>query len=309
MADTAPTKRKAESDARGDGDAKRSKGRKKWEMPRRGIAEARQINPGDVGIWATCAMKKEAPTVADLRDLFQGYAMKLYGEQAANGTAEDDDSNFSGDIEAEINKELAYIRKPAVKPLFTSVKLDTQCCKRTTQSSSAVSVSLTKAVVFFKTRAPVEPVSFVHKICQDTADGVQHKNCRFVKRLTPITGIEKANQKGLESVAEKVLAPYFHGEENTGKKFAIRPTIRNNKDFKRDDVIKTVAAAVGPGHKVDLHGYDLLIFVEIYKNVIGMSVVGPDFDKLKRYNIEELRQGPFENATEAPAPVASTESA
>ena len=47
--------------------------------------------------------------------------------------------------------------------------------------------------------------------------------------------------------------------------FAIRPTIRNNKDFKRDDVIKTVAAAVGPGHKVDLHGYDLLIFVEIYK--------------------------------------------
>ena len=47
-------------------------GRKKWDMPRRGNAEARQINPGDVGIWATCAMKKEAPTVADLRDLFQG---------------------------------------------------------------------------------------------------------------------------------------------------------------------------------------------------------------------------------------------
>ena len=76
-------------------------------------------------------------------------------------------------------------------------------------------------MVFFKTRAPVEPVSFVHKICQDTADGVQHKNCRFVKRLTPITGIEKANQKGLESVAEQVLAPHFHGEENAGKK--VRP--------------------------------------------------------------------------------------
>lgn len=73
-------------------------------------------------------------------------------------------------------------------------------------------------MVFFKTRAPVDPVSFVHKICQDTADGVQHKNCRFVKRLTPITGIEKANQKGLETVAEQVLAPHFHGEENVGKK-------------------------------------------------------------------------------------------
>lgn len=49
------------------------------------------------------------------------------------------------------------------------------------------------------------------------------------------------------------------------QQFAIRPTIRNNKELKRDDVIKTVAAVVGPGHKVDLHGYELLIFVEIYK--------------------------------------------
>lgn len=59
------------------------------------------------------------------------YATKLYGEQAANGTndADEDDSDAGGDIEAEINKELADIRKPAVKPLFTSVKLDTQCCK------------------------------------------------------------------------------------------------------------------------------------------------------------------------------------
>ena len=129
-------------------------------MPKRGNTEARQINPGDVGIWATCAMKKEASTVADLRDLFSvvcpyqtcarrnlwlkmseltgsQYATKLYGEQAANGTVEDVDSDAGGDIEAEINKELADIRKPTVKPLFQSVKLDTQCCKRTIQYSSA----------------------------------------------------------------------------------------------------------------------------------------------------------------------------
>ena len=111
--------------------------------------------------------------------------------------------------------------------------------------------------------------------------------------------------------------------------FAIRPTIRNHRDLKRDDVIKTVAAAVGPGHKVDLKGYDLLILVEIYKvqkpyqgnaqqarfvtsailtaadrlqNIVGMSVVGPDYDKLKRYNIEELRQGPSGDTSETPAP-------
>lgn len=29
------------------------------------------IQPGDTGIWATCAMNKEAKSVTDLRDLFQ----------------------------------------------------------------------------------------------------------------------------------------------------------------------------------------------------------------------------------------------
>lgn len=31
----------------------------------------RAIQAGDAGIWATCSMKKEAKSVADLRDLFQ----------------------------------------------------------------------------------------------------------------------------------------------------------------------------------------------------------------------------------------------
>jgi tRNA acetyltransferase TAN1 len=40
-------------------------------MPRREAAEARGIQPGDVGIWATCAMKKEGKSVAELKDLFE----------------------------------------------------------------------------------------------------------------------------------------------------------------------------------------------------------------------------------------------
>lgn len=54
-------------------------------------------------------------------------------------------------------------------------------------------------------------------------------------------------------------------QANALHKFAIRPSIRNNKELTRDEVIKTVAAIVGTGHKVDLQGYDLLILVEIYK--------------------------------------------
>ncbi|KAF7681561.1 hypothetical protein GT037_000537 [Alternaria burnsii] len=289
-ADNNPRKRKAEPRERQDGDEKRAKGKRNWDMPRRGGIQSRAIKPGDAGIWATCAMKKEAKSVSDLRDLFQEYATTLYGTAESNGTAAQDSSDSEGgDIEAEINKELADIRKPTTKPLFTSLKLDTQC------------------LMFFRTRSPIEPVTFVHKICQDIANGAQPKNLRYVKRLTPITATDKATPQGLEAVAKEVLAPHFHGAGQVGKKmmqprrakifanarwpkFAIRPSIRNNKEFLRDGVINTIAAAVGPGHKVDLKNYDLLILVEIYKNILGMSVVGPDFEKLKRFNIEELRQ-------------------
>ncbi|RYN33080.1 hypothetical protein AA0112_g6055 [Alternaria arborescens] len=272
-ADNNPRKRKAEPRERQDGDEKRAKGKRNWDMPRRGGIQSRAIKPGDAGIWATCAMKKEAKSVSDLRDLFQEYATTLYGTAESNGTAAEDSSDSEGgDIEAEIKKELADIRKPTTKPLFTSLKLDTQC------------------LMFFRTRSPIEPVTFVHKICQDIANGAQPKNLRYVKRLTPITATDKATPQGLEAVAKEVLAPHFHGADQAGKKFAIRPSIRNNKEFLRDGVINTIAAAVGPGHKVDLKNYDLLILVEIYKNVLGMSVVGPDFEKLKRFNIEELRQ-------------------
>ena len=58
--------------------------------------------------------------------------------------------------------------------------------------------------------------------------------------------------------------------------------------MKRDEVIKQVAQAVGPNHSVDLKNYDCLILVEIYRNVLGMSVVSGDYERLKRFNLAEI---------------------
>ncbi|KAF1977188.1 hypothetical protein BU23DRAFT_578266 [Bimuria novae-zelandiae CBS 107.79] len=266
--DSETKKRKVEPSQRDGGSRKKSRGKQKWTPG----AEARGIQPGDVGIWVTVAMNKEAPSVTDLRHLFEKYALQLYPDAQTIEAAEGEDSGASDvDIESEIKKEVDGIRKPSVEPLFRNVKLSGAC------------------LVFFKTRAPVEPVSFVHKICQDTADGIEPQRCRFVKRMTPLSAIGKVAGNGLKDVATEVLAPHFHAPEQTEKKFAIRVNIRNNKQIKRDDVIHQVASLVGKGHKVDLSGYDLLIIVEIYQSLVGMSVVGSDYDKLKKYNLAELR--------------------
>jgi tRNA acetyltransferase TAN1 len=50
---------------------------------------------------------------------------------------------------------------------------------------------------------------------------MQPQNCRYVKRLTPITGTEKANAKGLEAIAKQVLAPHFHGTDQPAKKVSV----------------------------------------------------------------------------------------
>ena len=82
----------------------------------------------------------------------------------------------------------------------------------------------------------------------------------------------------------------------------------SNKKFDRNTVIKTVADIVGPEHPVDLKNYDLIILVTVVQvslhlscrsirnwtslmpmqNVIGMSVLGSDYDQLKRFNLAEL---------------------
>lgn len=71
-------------------------------------------------------------------------------------------------------------------------------------------------VLFFRTRAPIEPVSFVSAICADAMETRKQKT-RFARRLTPMTMVGKATEAGLESVADIVLPPVFHGDENQGK--------------------------------------------------------------------------------------------
>lgn len=100
--------------------------------------------------------------------------------------------------------------------------------------------------------------------------------------------------------------------------------MRGNSKLNRDIIIKTVADAVGPEHPVNLTNYDLMILVDVAQvsntnepsptgsltdssqNVIGMSVVQGDYDKLKRFNLAEIydpspKEEPEATATESKA--------
>ena len=301
-------KRKSESNHSGP----KVKKSKPWMVPKKGQPGyvAPSIEPGDVGIWATCPMGKEGKCTSELRDLFEEYATKLYGKisnQGANASDSDDDEI---DIENEIKKEVQDLKSSPTKKeaLFQPVKTDIQC------------------VLFFKTRPPIEPVEFVQKICKDALQGATKKH-RWVKRLTPISVMGKATEEGLDKVATAVLEPVFHSKDIAPMKFAIRPTRRNHNVMQRDDIIKQIAGIVGSKHSVDLKNYDHLILVDVYrvshsasspldqsienlliaslpsKNVLGMSVVGNDYEELKQFNLAEIYDPtPKSNTEKPPAP-------
>lgn len=211
--------------------------KKQWRTPKKNqsTSQTPTIESGDAGIWATCDMHKEGKATAELRDLFEDHAVKMFGEDCLriqpdgdsktdtsittdnndNGDVEKDDDMSAGaahpanslDIEAEIANELndmkkTRIAKPGSKhqPLFQAVRLDVQC------------------VLFFKTRPPVEPVSFVESICRDANEGRGVRRSRWVKRLTPMSMMGKASWEGLEGVARDVLKDVFHTEGVKAKK-------------------------------------------------------------------------------------------
>ncbi|KAL2115012.1 hypothetical protein VTJ04DRAFT_10675 [Mycothermus thermophilus] len=330
----------------------------KWKTPHQ-LAKLQQhqdatLQPGDAGIWVTCARHQEGKAMREVEVLFSEYAEKLYGIKSVhdshsendnnNDNGSDEDEEVEEDLEAAIRKEVA-----ALKGGSSSNKTNTGSNNTAAGATAGEGADKNRkglkvmklnvdCLLYVKTPpAVVDPVRFVREICRDAARADQIPGlmrCRYVNRLTPVSVMGRATEGGLVEVAREVLGGVFElkvvgrkdeeekkdgeggddgdgaveeekkekkeekeeeeeEEEEEKKKaytFAIRPTIRNHTNLKRDYVINTIAGLINEErHKVNLGKPDKVILVDIYQNVCGMSVVDGDWEtELKRYNLTEL---------------------
>jgi tRNA acetyltransferase TAN1 len=247
------------------------------------------------------------------------YAEKLYGiksvhDAPSGGDGDDDDEGAEDDIEAAIEKEVAALN---AKPTASSTDSPEETNNRMTPVKMNVD-----CLLFVKTQPPIDPVAFVHRICEDARrcgeiPGLMR--CRYVNRLTPVNVMGKASENGLVEVAREALGVWFDlsgkrapGAVGDGEKgaegvdaeggakdvktgeteapasdaerkpftvshsirhpflsildtdigqFAIRPTIRNHSNLKRDFVINAIAGLINDDrHKVNLTSPDKVIF-------------------------------------------------
>ncbi|KAJ4412022.1 hypothetical protein N0V82_008901 [Gnomoniopsis sp. IMI 355080] len=300
MADS--LKRKAVDDRDNDSLKKKKKGNGgKWKVPKSegpGQPKANAIEPGDLGIWVTCALHMKGKAAREMEMLFDHYAEKFYGIKCGDDATDPSDED-EGDIESAIQKEVGNLKdKDSYKPdrIFTEVRINQEC------------------LLFMKCKSSIEPVDFCRRICQDVlTPGQTGVQARYLNRLTPISVLVKATESGLEEGARQALVDHFKlkpkqasasadseaqdglvkaneglGVDKNPATFAIRPSIRSHSSLKRDYVIKSIANLVDPQHKVNLGAPEKVILVDIYQSVCGISVVPGDWETLKRYNLTEL---------------------
>ena len=170
-----------------------------------------------MGIWATCARRMEGRATEELKGMFEEVgrillflehctdteqcAERFYGLVPGAGDAKEGDES-GDDIEASIKREVASLDdKRTSTKLFSPVHLDLEC------------------VLFFKTRIPIDPVDFVHRICEEIVSNPDVRKMRYANRLTPVTTVGKATEKGLEEVGRTVLGAHFQlsDKEEKGK--------------------------------------------------------------------------------------------
>lgn len=111
-----------------------------------------------------------------------------------------EDEDEDEDIEASIQKEISGMAATKNAPkMFQPVFLDVQC------------------VLFFKMQPAIDPVDFVHRICEEAASNLAGRKHRFLNRLTPMTRMGRATQSDLEALAREVLQKDFRLVEGDGK--------------------------------------------------------------------------------------------
>ncbi|KAF9243429.1 hypothetical protein BU15DRAFT_86400 [Melanogaster broomeanus] len=218
------------------------------------------------GVWASCVKGKEKQTVGELYDLFESLASELWpteGRDQTEGHRSSEDEDLGGDLEAQVARELAAIKRPRIEKRFANCQTNTPC------------------VVFISCRPPVDPV----KLIMTHAENVRKTGVtrtKYTHRLIPVSGTCVANLSEIHSLCRRTFS-----DPTQAHKYKIELRTRNHNTLTRMDIIQEVAKCM-PGHyMVDLDDPEVFILVEVFKSVCGVSILR-DYYKLQKFNVMTL---------------------
>ncbi|KAF9112300.1 THUMP domain-containing protein 1 [Mortierella sp. AM989] len=224
------------------------------------------IDPKMKGVMVTCARGRETQAGQEACDLLSEYAEKLYGPGSVADESEGDEDES---IEDAIAREVAQAKKTKGGKKFLPLLTGTDC-------------------VIFIRAMDIQPSSLCHYVLTDLQNSGS-KRTRYCQRFIPVEETSYANMGDITVMAERVLKPYFHAENQQPTTFKVIPKIRHNDKVDRETLVKMLASAAGQDqkHSVNLNEPNYVILAEVIKSICFLSVV-KNYDNLKKYNIQSI---------------------
>jgi tRNA acetyltransferase TAN1 len=250
------------------------------------------VEPGQYGIYATCARFKEVAAAKEMRLLLQNAIEKYYPQSEEQETIADNDDDNDNEkekkivnVEDEIAKEIAELKKNDDK------------AKHNRNNKDLILREVTlgvESLTFFKLRQPVKPSELVVNICRDI-DTNKDKSGRFVQRMVGIDRSCNATETEFIKMLSAALRE-LKDEEKIFETYNVNLVKRNFDTISRDDFMaliqKEMDACFGQDQKqLRYKGAQILINVYCFKNNIGLSIINhKDYDNLCKFNVQQLHE-------------------
>lgn len=216
--------------------------------------------PHCTGVFMSCARGKERKAATELVELMEEHAQRMYADHVPQEAS-------CADIELQIEKELADLRQPTKPSRISSLDTDTEC------------------LCFIQCLPPVDSYTLLKQVLQ-TMEETGASRSRYVQRLVPVRVLCRTDTDSIRTAAKAALAPAFSDQPRT---YRVEPRIRSHTSLSRDVLIPLVASCVptNAAHRVDLAHPDVIIVVEVLRNVCGIGTLD-EYERFGKWNVQTL---------------------
>lgn len=264
------------------------------------------IEPGQYGIFASCARFKEVAAAKEMRLLLKDAIEKYYPKEV-NEENENNENNINKekieenqsekikntdiDIEDEIAKEILEMKRQD----------DRSKINKNNKDLLLREIPLgVESLTFFKLKQPIKPSNLVILLCKDLYQSGE-KTGRFTQKLVPIDKSCNATKIEFEKLIDLALDSLIEENDNNIDKvkilfetYNVNLVKRNFDKISRDEFMEIVKDKLDSKFgenwcRLQYKGSKTLINIYCFKNNIGISIIpNSSFEELCKFNIQQI---------------------
>lgn len=261
------------------------------------------IEPGQYGIFASCARFKEVAAAKEMRLLLKDAIDKYYPREENNN----DENNFNKEISDENQSEKMKntdidIEDEIAKEILEMKKQDDRSkINKNNKDLLLREIPLgVESLTFFKLKQPIKPSNLVILLCKDLYQSGE-KTGRFIQKLVPIDKSCNATKVEFEKLIDLALDCLIEENDNNIDKvkilfetYNVNLVKRNFDKISREEFMEIVKEKLDSKFgenwcRLQYKGSKTLINIYCFKNNIGISIIpNESFEKFCKFNIQQI---------------------